>query len=279
MNSEFDVELIDIAPTIANILKITMPEPTGKINSALSNYAQKNKVKKVIVVIVDSLGYSLYNHLEHNMPTLSCLASKGFFYKCKSPATTTTPSIASILTGYYPSEHQINFTKDIIIERKKTLSSLKTKSILEWGHQSGIASSLIIEAEGAKAMEGLIDNAIGIPDSKDILEFDAMTKKLSIKEILRGTTLIVLHLRSIDRYAHRSNTWIDIIKAGKSIDTNVHDLLKHLDSNTLIFICGDHTIHSAEKWLINATENEKTSHIQNNVALIVCSTDEFLNKG
>ena len=87
------IEQIDIAPTIAEMLKIPF-QADGKPISEIVEYGKK--CIKIILLIIDSLGYSQYlNWLNFFNSTIK----NGKVYKCKINADKTTPAIASILSG------------------------------------------------------------------------------------------------------------------------------------------------------------------------------------
>ena len=55
----FECHIIDIAPTISRLLNVPMIPPTGKPIPEVLKYAKKKDYKRVVIIIVDSLGYSL----------------------------------------------------------------------------------------------------------------------------------------------------------------------------------------------------------------------------
>ena len=112
---------IDIAPTISRILKIPMVPPTGRPIQEVESYAKERKCKRAVIIVVDSLGYSLYKYLSPVMKNLNEISEKGLLLRCKSSAAITSPSIASIFTGYLPEEHNIYSTADILYRKGKRL--------------------------------------------------------------------------------------------------------------------------------------------------------------
>ena len=123
---------IDIAPTISRLLKIPMVPPSGRPIPEVENYAKERGCKRAVIIVVDSLGYSLYRHLSPVMKNLHEITESGLLFKCRSPATITSPAIASIFTGYLPEEHNIYSTADIYSERAKNSENPRLRSIMEW---------------------------------------------------------------------------------------------------------------------------------------------------
>jgi hypothetical protein len=160
---------IDIAPTISRLLKVPMVPPSGKPIPEVENYAGEKGCKRAVIIVIDSLGYSLYWHLSTVMKNLQGIAEKGLLFKCRSPATITSPAIASIFTGYLPEEHNIYSTADIYAERAKDSENPKLRSIMEWAYRAGMKASAVIEKEGAESFRGRIKDFYGVPDRKTYL--------------------------------------------------------------------------------------------------------------
>jgi hypothetical protein len=59
----FECSTIDIAPTISRVLKIPMVPPSGRPIPEVENCAKERGCKRAGIIVVDSLGYSLYRHL------------------------------------------------------------------------------------------------------------------------------------------------------------------------------------------------------------------------
>lgn len=116
---------IDIAPTISRLLKVPMVPPSGRPIPEVENYAKERGCKSAVIIVVDSLGYSLYRHLSPIMKNLHEIAENGLLFKCRSPATITSPAIASIFTGYLPEEHNIYSTADIYTETAKKIPKIQ----------------------------------------------------------------------------------------------------------------------------------------------------------
>lgn len=271
MNSNTECSLVDIAPTISEILHIDMVKPHGHVLNQITEYSRKNKTGKVILIIVDSLGYALYQHLIESMQNLLKIADSGLVLKCKSTADHTTPAIASIFTGYYPEEHHIYYTDDIYKERAKNRSNPKIKTIMEWAHDSGLKSGIVIESLGAESLLNRIDGTFGIPDSNDIIEYDNKVAENTVKALKFKPDIIAVHLRAIDRFAHRSDKWDDIKYSALSVDKNIGTIYTYADKGSLFIVCGDHPIHSGKKWLKMTGEKDAQNYRNRYVALIIGS--------
>lgn len=271
MDSDKQCSLVDIAPTISEILNINMVKPSGSVLTQITDYAQKNNTKKVVLIIVDSLGFALYQHLTKLMSNMKKIADSGMVLKCKSTADHTTPAIASIFTGYYPEEHHLYYTDDIYKERAKNESNPKIKTIMEWAHDNGLKSGIVIETHGAESLLNRIDGIFGVPDSDDIIEYDKYIAENTKKALESNPDIVAVHLRSIDRFAHRSKKWDDIKYSAQCIDEYIGMIYSKADSNTLFIICGDHPIHSSQKWLQKTNKIDSENYHKKYVALIVGS--------
>jgi predicted AlkP superfamily pyrophosphatase or phosphodiesterase len=260
---------IDIAPTISRLLKVPMVPPSGRPIPEVENYAKERGCKKAVIIVVDSLGYSLYRHLSPTMKNLHGLAEKGLLFKCKSPATITSPAIASIFTGYLPEEHNIYSTADIYAQTAKDSENPRLKSVMEWAFRAGRKASAVIESEGAESFRGRIQNFYGVPNSEDILDYDRQITGYALQALREKPDILAVHLRALDRYSHRVETWKEMKKAAKTIDKNLEEIFQNSEKGTIFFICGDHAVHGGKKWLKNATHEEIKNHEDNYVALIV----------
>ena len=93
--------LVDIAPTIASILHISMPKRDG---AAIPEVIKElDKCGKLILVIVDGFGLSIYERYKHYFDF------RGMVFKCRGVSMHTTPAIATILTGLHSAPHQSNY--------------------------------------------------------------------------------------------------------------------------------------------------------------------------
>lgn len=260
---------IDIAPTISRLLKIPMVPPTGRPIPQVEKYAKERGCKRAGIIVVDSLGYSLYQHLSPVMRNLDEFARAGLLFKCKSPATITSPAIASIFTGYLPEEHNIYSTADIYSETAKDSNNPRLRSVMEWACRTGLNASAVIESEGAESFRGRLKKFYGVSDSEDILDYDRKITEYAVQSLREKPDIIAVHLRAIDRFSHRAKDWEELKIAARAIDKNLNDIFQNAEKNTIFFICGDHSVHGGKKWLMNATEEEVENHRGNYVALIV----------
>lgn len=265
----FECSTTDIAPTISRLLKIPMVPPSGRPIPQIEKFAKERGCKSAGIIVVDSLGYSLYRHLSPVMRNLNEFARKGFLFKCKSPAMITSPAIASIFTGYLPEEHNIYSTADIYAETAKDSENPRLRSVMEWACRAGMKASAVIESEGAESFRGRLKSFYGVPNSEDILDYDRKITEYAVQSLKEKPNIIAVHLRALDRFSHRANDWEELRKAAKAVDDNLNEIFRNAEKNTIFFICGDHAIHGGKKWLMNATEEEIKNHRENFVALIV----------
>ncbi|MFQ6073489.1 MAG: alkaline phosphatase family protein, partial [Methanosarcinales archaeon] len=233
----YNYSLVDIAPTIARLIKVPLPKTDGTVITEVLDYAKNSN--KVILIIIDSFDYCTYKRLKEYLPNIKKIEKNGLLIFLKSVSEHTTPAIASIFCGYYPDFHKIYETGDVF--------NSNIKSILEIASNFGIKSAIIIESKGALAMKPKIDVAIGVDTIKDIMNYDNQIKKFTIKVLKEHSPkIIATHFRAIDRYAHENRTWKDIIYAAKNIDKHIGDILNCIN-NAIVMICGDHTIHWKKK--------------------------------
>lgn len=229
---EFDLEQIDIAPTIAKIMRINF-QSDGKPIKEIVDYGEN--CNQILLLIIDAFGYSHYIKSKIFFKKISKIHQDGRFYKCKANANKTTPAIASILCGRRPEVHRIYSTGDVY---KSHL-----KSILETASDQNIKSAIIMEEKGALTFEKRIDVIKPIKEREDIIEFDDVVKEATIEAIKEGCRLITAHLRSLDKLGYT-------LKAIKSIDKNVLEIVKAYEANSLIVLCGDHPPHESNEFLV-----------------------------
>ena len=264
--------LVDIAPTISELLDIPMVPPDGKVMPEVIEYASTRSCQKVVLIIVDSLGYSLYRYFSESgdiFQNIRQLAGSGMVLQCRSTADHTTPAIASIFTGYLPTKHHIYATDDIYVERAKDSKNPKIKTILEWAHDAGRRSAVVIESHGADTFLDRVGKVSGVPDSQDIIEYDSKITDAAVEALESKPDILAVHLRAIDRYAHRAQTWEELRYAAGTVDVNIGRIVETAEKGTLFMICGDHPIHAGEKWMRSASKAWVGEHQDQLVALVV----------
>ena len=234
--SEYNCSLIDIAPAIAELIGVPLPGADGVVRPVLSDLMRRcsraGVGAKVVLIIVDSLGYLTYQRFKPSMPSLSV---NGTVFRCEAVADHTTPAIASILSGCYPETHGVLTTADVLT------SSIK--SVLERAEECGVKSAVVIETDGAAAMKTKIELSRGVPDSRDIIAYDAAIRGHAIDLLEHKPVLMVLHFRAIDRYAHEGRSFKDLAFAAGSIDRHIAEICECLPDDTCVVVCGDHPIH------------------------------------
>ena len=222
--------LVDIAPAIAELIGVPLPGADGVVRPALCD--PMRRCSRVVLIIVDSLGYSTYRRLKPSMPSVSV---KGTLLRCEAVSDHTTPAIASILSGCYPETHRVFTTADVLT------SSIK--SVLERAEECGVRTAVVIEADGAAAMKTKIKHSEGVPDSRDIIAYDAAIKEHAIDLLKHEPILMALHFRAIDRYAHEGRSFDDLAFAAESIDQHIAEICGHTLADSCVIVCGDHPFH------------------------------------
>lgn len=221
------ISLVDIAPTIASLLGIPMPRGDGMPISKVLDYLKDSK--RLVLIIIDGLGYSLYNSLD--LPKIRDLS-----FKCRCVSNHTTPAIASILTGYLPEKHGIKTTADA--------SKSGIKSVPEIASEKGIKTAVILEREGAMTMNKRVDLAVALED-ENILAYDSSVRNEVLRALEEGAVFVVAHFRAIDRYAHENRNLGEISSAAKTIFGHIDAIAQELDGG--ILVCGDHSMHGSKK--------------------------------
>ncbi len=224
--------LLDVAPTAARVLGITLPQSDGRAIEAVEGWGCRN----VVLVIVDSLGYNLYRWLDPHLKNIPALAKRGMVLKAEAVASHTTPAIATILSGLLPERHGI-FDKQGAKE-----SSLL--SIPEIASASGLKSAVIMEKNGAEVYMGLIEIICGIPDNLDPKDFDRQACCHALEALSKKPRLLVSYFIGIDKASHMGLGPEEIREVAIDIDRCVGELVKAADAGTLFIVCGDHPVHA-----------------------------------
>lgn len=216
--------LVDIAPTIASILHISMPERDG---AAIPEIIKElDKCGKLILIIVDGFGLSNYERYKHYFNF------KGLVFKCKGVSMHTTPSIATILTGLHPVNHRVFETQDAY--------KSEGLSVVELASMQGIKSSVIMEKMGARSFQGSVDLVVEI-EEEDAVQYDYKVRNALIRHA-QETAFTVAHFRILDRFYHSNG---NTEKAVEILSTHLKDIAAR-SKNAGIMICGDHPPHNEE---------------------------------
>lgn len=226
--------VLDVAPTIAGVLKIDLPQADGRAIPEVIGWG----CDSVVLLIVDSLGYQLYEWLSPRLKNIPRLVERGLLLRASSVSNRTTPSIASILSGLLPEHHHI-----VDKEGAKESSIL---SLPEIASAQGLRSAVVMEKNGAEVYSGLIEIVNGISDRMDPLEFDRASCQLSLDALSRRPRLLVSYFIGIDKAVHMGKGADGIREMAISIDTCVGKVVQAASSRALIVICGDHPIHAGK---------------------------------
>lgn len=228
------ISLLDVAPTLAQTLGISLPKSDGMPIASVKGWNCRNAV----LLIVDSLGYDLYRWLMPGMENTSCLAGCGLEYRANTVSNRTTPAIASILSGLKPDHHGIY---DKAGAKESSLLSLP-----EIASFSGLKTAVIMEKNGAEVYEGLIEIVRGIPDTLDPGEFDREACRMTLEALSQRPRLLVSYFIGIDKTVHMGRGPKEIKEAFMTIDRCLGEIIYTADPNTLVVLCGDHPIHAGQ---------------------------------
>ncbi|HOO54378.1 MAG TPA: alkaline phosphatase family protein [Methanothrix sp.] len=226
------IRLIDVAPTMARVMGVKTPPIDGKPIEEVEGW----RCNRVVLAIVDSLGYGLYKALEPDLPKMRSMAEEGLLLKAECVAPSTTPAIASILTGLVPKKHGISNTSQA--------SESEIRSLLEWASSENVRSAVVMEKEGARTFEGFVRVVMGVSKSLSLWDFDLEILANSLTALKTDPGLLVAHFVGIDRVAHLGGGIDEIKKAACAIDGHLGDLTAAAREGTMMIICGDHPLHT-----------------------------------
>ncbi|MHC1632018.1 MAG: alkaline phosphatase family protein [Methanotrichaceae archaeon] len=228
------VRLVDVAPTMAYVLGQRMPMIDGRPIAEVKDWV----CERVVLLIVDSLGYNLYRTLEPFLPHMRVLARNGLLLKAESVANSTTPSIASMLTGLLPQNHRVYNTKEA--------SESDIISILELASSQKIRTAVVMEETGAKTFENFVDVMYGVPRTLNALEFDRQICVRSLEALAADPKMLVTYFIGIDKIAHQGGGMNYIRAIAMAIDDHLGSIIGASPCRTLIIVCGDHPIHAGK---------------------------------
>lgn len=252
------VSLLDVAPTIARTLGISLPRADGQPIAAVNDWGCRNAV----LIIVDSLGYDLYRWLQPRLMNMNRLAGAGMLLRADAVSNHTTPSIATILSGLLPEHHMI---LDKAGAKESSLLSLP-----EIASFSGLKTAVIMEKNGAEVYEGLIEIVKGIPDTLSPRDFDQESCRMTIDALAQTPRLLVSYFIGIDKAVHMGCGPDGIRVAAIAIDRCIGEIVRAAEPDTLVVLCGDHPIHAGQL---------KRTHEPYSVALILGKAKESQRNG
>jgi hypothetical protein len=231
------LSLLHIAPTLAAFFGIHLPSPVQPVEQILNVMNARNP-SVVVLTVIDSLDWQLYADFAPELEVLHALASHGLLFECETVSTTTTPAIASILTGLFADEHEIFTSEDV--------GTSAVNSILEVLDDAGKPTAAILETAGTKPLVGRISYVCPVDDREDIQEYDALITSHVISVLKkREVRFVFAHLRAIDRFAHRGN---DLRVAAHITNENMGEIAKAVNERGgMLFVCGDHEAHLKER--------------------------------
>ncbi len=226
------VRQVDIAPTIARVLGMTIHNVDGRPIREVEDW----KCRNAILIIVDSLGYDLYRWLEPDLKHIPALARCGLLIKAEAVSTHTSPSIAPILSGILPEHHRI-FDKESVGKSSMT-------SIPEAASSQGLRSAVIMEKCGAEVYRDKIEITLGIPDCLSPEDFDRESCRKSLEALASRPRLMVSYFIGIDKTVHMGLGPEEIRNVAISIDRCAGEIASAASNETLLVICGDHPVHA-----------------------------------
>jgi predicted AlkP superfamily pyrophosphatase or phosphodiesterase len=223
---------LDVAPTIARVLQIRLPNADGCIIDGIAEWGCRN----VVLIIIDSLGYDLFLWLEPWLHNMSALVKHGQLHSARAVSNHTTPAIATILSGLLPEHHGI-FNK----------AGAKETSILslpEIASDSGFKAAVIMERNGAEVYQGLIEIIGGISDRIPPADFDREACRLTQQALAQSPRILVTYFIGIDKAVHNGGGPKEIREAALVIDQCLGKIIGAAKRDTLFVLCGDHPIHA-----------------------------------
>jgi Sulfatase len=228
------ISQVDIAPTIAQMLGISIHEPDGRSIEEMDRW----KCQNAVLAIVDSFGYDLYKWLEPDLRNISVLAKHGLVLRAQAVSNHTSPAIASILSGLLPVHHGIYDTESA--KRSPILS------LPEIASSAGMRSAVVMEKGGAEIYEGLIDFIGAVPRTLSPFEFDREICRLSLEALSFMPRLLVSYFIGIDKAAHNGLSSNGFKEAAMAIDHCLGEIAGAVQPGTMMVIVGDHPIHAGQ---------------------------------
>jgi arylsulfatase A-like enzyme len=226
------ISQIDIAPTLARVLEVEMPECDGQPIDELVDW----DARSAVLVIVDGLGYDLYQSMAPSLCSIPEIASAGILKPVQSVSLRTSPAIASILCGLLPEHHGITDTE--AAKRSPVLS------IPDIASEAGLRCSVVMEKEGAMVYDGLIDFIGPVDRMLPPDEFDRQICSFSLQALAFAPRLLVSYFIGLDKAAHNGRDFDGFVAAARNIDDCIGRIFSSLDKNTIIIIIGDHPVHA-----------------------------------
>jgi hypothetical protein len=237
------ISLLHIAPTIAAFFGVPLESSKRPVEQLLA-FLQAHNPSVVALVVIDSLDSSLYSRLADDLQVLHELASEGLVFDCETVTDTTTPAIASILTGLLPEEHGILSGKEV--------GTSPVNSLLELLNDVGKPTAAILETAGTKPLVGRISYVCPVDDREDIEEYDSLITTHTVSVVRKEEVRFVFaHLRAIDRFAHRNK---DLHIAAQWTNKHMKSIAAAVRAREgVLFICGDHVAHLTENRRVKKT--------------------------
>jgi predicted AlkP superfamily pyrophosphatase or phosphodiesterase len=228
------VSLLDVAPTLARTLGISLPRSDGQPIEAVAEWGCRNAV----LLIVDSLGYDLFRWLAPRLENMSRLAKTGVLFEANVVSNHTTPAIASILSGLLPEHHGIY---DKAGAKESSILSLP-----EIASSCGLKTAVVMEKNGAEVYEGLIEIVRGIPDTLRPEDFDRESCRMALEALRQRPRLLVSYFIGIDKTVHMGLGPDEIRETAIIIDRCLGEIFCAAEPETLIVLCGDHPVHAGQ---------------------------------
>ena len=232
------ISLLQIAPTLAAFFEVPLNSRARPVESIL-NFMRARKPRVVVLVVIDSLDLRIYSEFSAELAVLHTLVEKeGLLFSFEPVSDHTTPAITSMLTGLRPESHGIVVSADV--------ATSNIKSILELLDDDGKPTAAVLDTNGAQPLLGRMSHVFGVENREDIVEYDEEIKTHTLSVLQKHNVRLVLsHLRSIDRFAHRG--W-DLQVATRITNENMTTIVEAVRTrNGMLFICGDHAAHRKER--------------------------------
>lgn len=225
--AQASVRLVDLTATIAGALQVRSPKQT--MGRSLGNF----RVRHVVVVAVDGLGYRRYQQVrgERITPLLDSLGTPRI-------GLTVYPSVpqvalAALVTGATPERNGV-LQPDMPLGDADTIFDALTEAN---------KTSLVVHL-AEPVLELPATTTIGPDGTGDALPGEAtLQEALSIIEE-QMPDFVLVHMGGLEPVARDYGVQSDEEKAAlTTIDSRIHTLLTTLPSDTLLLIVGSHGLH------------------------------------
>ena len=278
------LNLKNLLPQIATIFGVGTPDCLALPSDCL---AQPEGVKKVMLVILDGLGYNrLLHHISSHNSTFRLIAEKGVLKPLTTvfPSTTST-ALTSLFSGLSPAQHQVigyhmfskkygliyntldmkplyGYSNRVELAKDYTRQIRLLSPLLE---ERGIAVSIVtkshIVGSGLSQITHRDQTPIAYLSGSDMWTHSAHVLQKP------GPLLSIVYYSGVDTLAHRYGAYSEEVTFElTTLEHNIEDFIERLSSDvkeeTLLVFAADHGVANVEKSVYLKDCPELMQHLQ-----------------